>query len=261
MASNSGKNERQQRAEQMRKERERAEKRRRNGITLGIMAIVVVLVAVAAFAIVNEVGKSNDPAAQPKNTTDDYGIVYDQAASGSEPSAGAAEPVNVTIYEDFQCPVCQAFQEANGDFLDQQVASGAIEIEYRPIAFLNNASSTQYSTRSANTAACVVDTAGAKGFHELQKILYTNQPAEGGAGLTDDQLADYARQAGGLETESCIKDGTYEKWTEEATEASRDNDVQGTPTVLVDGKVTNGAQGGVPTAEDLQKAITAAQGS
>ncbi|MDO9380706.1 MAG: thioredoxin domain-containing protein [Nocardioidaceae bacterium] len=257
MASNTAKNDRQQRAEQMRKERERAEKRRRNGITLGIMAVVVVLVAVAAFAIVNEVGKSNDPAAQPANTTDDYGIVYDQAAAGGTPAADAADPVPVVIYEDFQCPACQASEAQNGEFLDQQVASGAITVEYRPIPFLDRASTTEYSSRSANTAACVVDTAGAGAFHELQKLLYTNQPAEGGAGLSDDQLADFARQAGGLETKSCIDDDQFGRWVEEAGEAAQQAEVSATPTVLVGGKPTPEG-GGVPSPEILQQAITAA---
>jgi protein-disulfide isomerase len=46
----------------------------------------------------------------------------------------------------------------------------------------------------------------------------------------------------------------------EATEASRDAKVTGTPTVRIDGKDVKGAQGGaVPQLPDLQKAIEAAK--
>ena len=53
--------------------------------------------------------------------------------------------------------------------------------------------------------------------------------------------------------------GRFIPWLKEATEASRDAKVSGTPTVRIDGKDVKGAEGGVPQLPDLQKAIEAAK--
>lgn len=264
MPNKSDKLDRQQRAEQMRKERERADKRRRNGITVGIVAVVVVLIAVAAFAINQEIGKNNAPAVAPNGVTKDGGVVYDQAAATGKP-ATTQDPVKVVLYEDFQCPACQSFESAVGNFLQQSVASGAISVEYRPIAFLDKASSTNYSTRALNAAACVVDEKGPKAFYDLHSTLYRSQPPEGGAGLEDSQLESFAEQAGASGDGSCISEGTFEKWSKDITEKASAAGVSGTPTVQVEGKVVEGPvnpQTGEPSTAglaELQAAISAAK--
>lgn len=249
--TNEDKRSRQQRAEQMRKARERADAKRRNLLTLGIVAIVVVLIAVATFAIKSQVDKNNAPAVVPKNVTKDGGIIYDQSDAGGTTSPNAS-PVSVVLYEDFQCPACRAFEASSGEFLQQQVKSGAIEIEYRPISFLDRQSSTKYSTRSLNAAACVASQKGSAAFYTFHQSLYANQPPEGGEGLPDSQLADLAKQAGATGAGSCIDEGTYEKWATSTTEAAAAAKVNATPTVLVDGKVVEGSL------QSLQAAIAAA---
>ena len=264
MASKNDKLDRQQRAEQMRKERERADKARRNGITIGIVVVVLALIAAAAFAINNEIGKNNAPAAAPEGVTKDGGVVYDQAAATGK-AATSQDPVKVVLYEDFQCPACQSFEAAVGNFLQQSVSAGDVAVEYRPIAFLDEMSTTKYSSRALNAAACVMDKKGAKGFHDLHSLLYRSQPAEGGAGLEDSQLESFAVQAGASKSGPCIDDGTFEKWTKDVTEKASAAGVSGTPTVMVDGKVVNGAenpqtgQPGTPGLTELQAAITAAR--
>ena len=80
-------NDRQQRAaraEQMRKDREKADRKQRNLITVGIVVVVVALIAAASFAIANT-SNENAKATElttPKNVTDDYGIVYTPDADG-----------------------------------------------------------------------------------------------------------------------------------------------------------------------------------
>ena len=63
------------------------------------------------------------------------------------------------------------------------------------MAFLDRASTTNYSSRALDAAAAVVDTAPGS-FQAFHDLLYANQPEEGSAGLTDAQLLDYAVQAG-----------------------------------------------------------------
>ena len=104
--------------------------------------------------------------------------------------------------------------------------------------FLDDSSTTSYSTRSANALAVVLNTSGpavAKKFHDL---LYENQPAEGSAGLSDARLVSYAVQAGATKADvaSGISDRTYEQWVKNGTEQASKDKVNSTPTVQIDGK-------------------------
>ena len=252
-------NERQQRAaraEQMRKEREKADRRQRNFITLGIVVVVVALIAVGGYAIKNESDKNKtvEDVINPVNTTKDFGVEYSTAAVTGK---AAAAPVKVVAYEDFQCPACRSFEEQSGAFLVDAVAKGEITVEYRPISFLDAQSSgNRYSSRSASAAMCVLDKSGVKAYKKMHDVLYANQPEEGTNGLPDSGLVDFAKQAGVTGIDSCIKSERFVPWIEKATGASRDAKVQATPTVLVGGK-----QVAAPTVENLQKAIAAAKKS
>jgi protein-disulfide isomerase len=255
-------NERQQRAaraEQMRKEREKADRRQRNLITVAIVAIVVVLIGVAGLAI-NKTHNDNKVSGEyvaPAHVADtaNFGIDYTAADAGGK---DGAKPVKVVLYEDFQCPVCKAFEQANGAYLDQQVKAGKITIQYRPFAFLDSSSSTKYATRAMSAAMCVLDKGGVAAYKKMHDILYANQPEEGGAGLPDSSLVSFADQAGVSGLKSCIKSQKFAKWVVKAKEKGESAKVSGTPTVVIGGKVITGKGNTIPQVADLQKAITAA---
>ena len=102
---------------------------------------------------------------------------------------GSADaPVTVDLYEDFQCPNCKAFEAESGSTLAQLVADGTVQAHYHGMAFLDTSANDQYSTRALNAAAVVLATAGPDAFQTFHDLLFANQPAEGGSGLTDDQL-------------------------------------------------------------------------
>jgi protein-disulfide isomerase len=167
-------------------------------------------------------------AAVPANTVD--GTVI------SVGSAGA--PVTVDLYEDFQCPNCKAFEDASGSTLAQLVADGTVQAHYHGMAFLDTNANQQYSTRALNAAAVVVATAGPDTFQTFHNLLFANQPAEGGSGLSDDQLVQYAARAGaqGSSVGQDIRGLTYGDWVKTATDQASQDGVTGTPTVHVDGK-------------------------
>jgi len=242
----------------MRRERNKADRRQRNIITVVIVGVVVALIGTAAWAINKETNKPVLPLVAPATVNADYGITWDkQAAAGEETPAGA---VKVVLYEDFQCPACQAFEAANGTFLQESVDKGEIAIEYRPIAFLDQASTNEYSSRALNAAMCVLDTTDVKTFHDMYNLLYANQPKEGGAGHDDATLIGLAEQTGAKNIDPCIADRKFGPWIRKATTASSANDISGTPTVLIDGKKVEGAKANsLPAAADLQKAIDAAK--
>ena len=252
-------NERQQRAaraEQMRKEREKADRNQRNLITVGIVVVVVALIAVAGFAIkqTNDKNKTVEDVINPVHVTKDYGIDYTTEVATGKP---AAAPVKVIAYEDFQCPACLNFEQQSGAFLADAVAKGDITVEYRPLAFLDRSSNgNRYSSRSGSAAMCVLDKSGVKAFKKMHDVLYANQPEEGTNGRPDSDLISYAEQAGVTGIDSCIKSERFVPWLKKATNASRDQNVTATPTVLVDGKKID-----APTPEALQTAIAAAKKS
>ncbi|NRQ51134.1 DsbA family protein [Aeromicrobium stalagmiti] len=253
--------ERAARAEQMRKEREKADRKQRNLITVGIVVVVVALIALAGFGY-QSMKKDKEIATElttPQNVNKDYGILYTPEVATGKAPASDADPVKVTLYEDFLCPGCGALEQTAGSFLSDQVAAGEIQIEYRPYAFLVNQSTNEYSQRAWNAAACVNDKGGPKAFKAFHDILFANQPQEGGAGPENSQLIEWAKEAGVTGVDACINKQTFTPWIEDALSQGKDDGVSGTPTMRIDGKDVSGEGNTIPQQADIQKAIDAAK--
>lgn len=187
------------------------------------LAVLVIIGGTVAYLVSRE-----EPATTPAQVNADDALVV-----------GAADAkVQITLIEDFQCPVCKAFEEQASDVLNAYVEGGDVSVAYRGIAFLDNQSSTNYSTRALNASGCVMGQGQTvwKKFHEE---LFTQQPPEGGAGLTDPQLIGIAADAGAdrATVDDCIEDAQYEGWVSRATETAFDDGITGTPTLIVDGEV------------------------
>lgn len=256
-------NERQERAaraEQMRKDRERAEKRQRNLISIGIIVVVIGLIAAATWAVHSASAKRehNTKLIPPHGATKDYGLVYSPQSIGVKPKA---DVVRVVLYEDMQCPVCQAFESNSGAFLASEVKNGEIEIEYRLLAFLDDMgrSPNKYGHRAANAAICAYEEGGAKQFKAVHDVLYMNQPQENTIGPDDNALAKRVVSAGVKlkAAEPCVLKNRYVPWVNQSTKQMAKQKVNGTPTVRINGKdvVGAGGGGGAPTLIDLKKAI------
>lgn len=243
------------RAEQMRKEREKADRKQRNLITVGIVVVVIALIAVGGWGIkaASDANKKETKVVQPANATKDFGIVYTAADAGGAPAADV-KPVSVELYEDFQCPACLVFEQQSSSFLKQQVASGAIDITYRPFSFLDGQSLNKYSSRSTSAAICALDKGGVEDYVKVHDYLYANQPEEGTAGPTNADLAKAFDGLGITGLESCIKTEKFIPWVEEAKNAGSDKGVGSTPTVIVAGKEVKN-----PNPQTLQAAIDAAK--
>jgi len=227
--------------------RARAERRRR-AIVGGVVAAVVLVVAViVTIAVQTSRTTTSAQAAVPAHTVDD----------GTTVVVGSSDaPVTVDLYEDFQCPNCKAFEDASGETLTQLVTDGTVQVHYHGMAFLDTSANDDYSTRALNAAAAVLDAGGPDAFETFHDLLFADQPAEGGSGLTDDQLVQYARQAGvtGATVERQIRDLTHGDWVKNSTDQASKDGVTGTPTVLV-----NGQELADLSADGLTTAVTAAQ--
>ena len=222
-----------ERAAQIRRQHEDRERRRRNLlVSLGLVAALVLVTGVFA-ALQASRDTTGEAATAPAGAVDEYAV----------PLGPADAPVTVEVYEDFLCPFCGEYEAATSRMLQEHAAAGDVHVQYRVVSFLDRASSDDYSTRSANALAVVLDQAGpevAVAFHDL---LFENQPAEGGAGLSDDHLVALAGEAGADESavRGPIESLAFGQWVKNATEAASERGINGTPTVLVDGEPLEGA--------------------
>ena len=219
-----------ERAAAIRKEQERKERRRRTLVIGGAIAAVLTLILLAGYAVQSARDTTGEAGAVPSGVVDDYAV----------PRGQESAPVTVTIYEDFMCPFCGDFEQASEPVLQEYVDAGDVQVHYRVLSFLDDASDgADYSTRAMNALGVVLDTAGpdvAAAFHDL---LFANQPEEGTTGPSDDELIAYAVEAGASEdaVSGPIRDVKFEQWVLNATDASSQEGVSSTPTVMVDGEV------------------------
>lgn len=143
-------------------------------------------------------------------------------------------PVDVDAYIDFQCPFCKQFELMSRSTIDSLLASDMIRFIRHPMNFLDEVSTTAYSTRAAAASAAASD-AGL--FHEYAQALFEFQPPEGGPGLSDDQLIALGQQIGISDPgfERSIREGTYLPWPPYVTELAYRRGIGGTPSVFVAG--------------------------
>ncbi|MFP5415832.1 MAG: DsbA family protein [Actinomycetes bacterium] len=223
--------------------------RRRVGLALAVTAIAVLVFAGIWIAATAPGRPAPTTATTPGATatgTDTWTIGV------GRPDA----PVRVDVYQDFMCPYCARFERANGPALEELVNAGTIRLEIHPMSFLDRASQgARYSTRAAN-AFITVAQADPDRVLAFNKALYDNQPAEGTPGLSDAQIATLAQAAGiSRSVTDSFPQLRHAQWVTEGTQADFDSGIQGTPTVLIDGKPFTGD---LLTASALQAAIRAA---
>jgi protein-disulfide isomerase len=199
-------------------------------MSLRISAVVVALVAVVVGVGIGVQASRSDSvspvAGPPAGAVAGFGI----------PRGQRSAPVTLTIYEDFQCPACRAVESYLDPTIDEYVEQGTVRVVYRPMAFLDDASTTAYSSRALGAAGCVLDQAGREAFVRMHDLLFDNQPAEGTEGLSDDQLIDLAVRAGAERSTvaSCVDDERFAGWVAAATDQASKDGITSTPTLLID---------------------------
>lgn len=230
------------RNERRRRQQEAADKLASAGIDTGkrssaanrtplivVAAVVAIALVIGGFVFWTQSGTSEPVAAN-----------HPVELSGSVVIAGTG-PVTVDVYEDFLCPECERFEERYGDEITTALNEGRVTVRYHGISILDRLTDPEgYSTRAANAALCSA-TAGI--FPAYHAKLFDEQPSEGGAGLTDDELIAFGSELGaGPDFATCVTDGTHTEGIADGTRAAvADPDLQtdgnfGTPTVTVDGQ-------------------------
>ncbi|MGF1662529.1 MAG: DsbA family protein [Kineosporiaceae bacterium] len=244
------------------KKQNAADKRRQRIITIVTVAVIVALVAAVGIAIAVAAGQRDQQSA-----ADPAGLTTVASAEGEEVRGFAVGPedadVTLTLFEDYICPACGAFEQQSGDFINSLPDDG-VRVVYHPVAFLDRQSPDEYSTRTAGAVACVADDETDEertAFKAFNDLLFVNQPGEGsGPTPTNEQLAEFAAQAGASEeAQQCIADGGFGGWADRSTREAQQAGVSGTPTVWVNGERV-GDEGTIATTEQMEAAIAAARG-
>ncbi len=246
---------------------ERRKKDRRGKLLLVGGGILAALVAAALVTVV-VLDASRPPRSGPLNMLsdgirieEDYKAVLTaalppEASPVPHLAAQGADVIDIQLYVDYFAVNGKTFMETNGSQLEAWIERGAATLEIHPLSLLNpNSQGTQYSTRSANAAACVANYSP-DSYWLVHKALFVNQPEERTPGLSDEELLEMVEATGAARAtaiEQCIRSQEFKRWVQAATlralegplpsysgEVDDENKVRGTPTILVNGLLYKG---------------------
>jgi protein-disulfide isomerase len=202
------------------------ERRRRTWIVAGVVLAVLTIAGVIGFAVQNSREESKPVVLPATATGTDHGIVVGNASA----------PVTVDMYEDFQCPACEALETQTGPTIRGLLDQGKIKIDYHMMSFLG-----PESKRAANAAAAAANEGR---FRQLHDVLYANQPKEHTGGFTDATLITLGAKAGltSQAYQDAVNNGTYDGYVAKVDSDASRAGVTSTPTVLIAGKQLTGDQ-------------------
>jgi protein-disulfide isomerase len=204
------------------------QKRSRTPLIVVAAVIVVAVVVGAAVLVARVLGGDVEP-------------TYTAEADGAVVTAGTGAVV-IDVYEDYMCPSCERFEARYGSEITTALNDGRLTVRFHTIAILDEQSNPAgYSTRAANAALCAVPAGIFPRFH---KKLFDEQPAEGSAGLSNEQLIEFGTELGAQgDFAACVQNSPHTDAIAKATEAATNDPALqnekgqfGTPTVAIGDK-------------------------
>jgi protein-disulfide isomerase len=145
----------------------------------------------------------------------------------------------LTVYEDPRCPYCAMFEQADGATVKKLADEGRFKVEYHMATFLDDALGGKGSKRALNALGAAAQEGPAR-FLALHEVLYGNHPDEhDDAFANTGHLLALAGKVPGLRTpafDKAVRDLTYMPWVEKVSRSFDHSGVQGTPTVLLNGR-------------------------
>ena len=231
--------------ERIRQEREREARRRQRNRVLIVVGSAVGAILIAVIVIV---------VARPGQSTG-TGTGTVQSAYYTGPFAPATKNPDHTvtmsrttvttpvldIYEDFQCPVCDAFEKANGAEVQKLAFQGAVRVIYHPFTiFLGEQPAQDNSIRAWAAAQCVP----AGSWLEYHNLLFSNQPGERAQGGFPIRLLLGLGRKIGLTSPSftqCVSSQKYAPLGVPLSKKIIRSGIDSTPTVKLNGKTVSNA--------------------
>lgn len=250
-----------ERARQVADQHARQDKRRRRLLQFGILALVLVILAVIGVVVAQNRAQQIPEAGPVPASANQWGgtvLTADGIRTGESeveqrdlaevpeapetpdesavpPGVEASaedEPVQVVIFQDFECVHCADFETENGEALEEAVTSGDITLEYRNLNFLDRATPTMYSSRAAAAAYEVGNQVSTEQYLAFAEEVFSHQ---GSGGLDDEQLVQIA-DTHGADIATALEENTWRPMVNVVSRESQANGVSGTPTVFIDGE-------------------------
>jgi protein-disulfide isomerase len=244
---------------QVQREKDRSRAKRKRTLTVaGGMVVVLAVAAGIAVAVANHDSGSGSsdsagPVTAPSGATGKNDLVI--------PVGAADAPSTLTVYEDFRCPACDAFEKSFTPTVHSLEDSGALRTEYHLVTLIDGNLGGSGSLNAANAAACAQGQ-GQGRFRAFHDVLYSNQPDE-----QDDKFGDkknlltLAGKVPGLTTPaftSCVDKGTHDAWVKKSDGAFNSAGFDSTPTVLLNGKNVYGSGSPALTPASLKQMVESA---
>lgn len=204
------------------REKHRREVRRQRLIAIG--AIVVVAVAVTGWLIYQNtrpIGEIVSVTATPPPNSDGSAI--------GSPDA----QVTVTVFEDFQCPVCKRLHDTIApQLLAEYVYTGKIRYDYKHLIVISQAGGESWQAAEASECA------GEQGwFWPFHDILFANQTGENIGDFTDRRLKAMAGRLG-LDQgkfDSCLDSNKFDSTVSGDVAAAKQLGLNSTPVTVIPG--------------------------
>lgn len=159
-----------------------------------------------------------------------------------EPIMGESDaPVTLYMYEDFECPFCQRFEQgALPQIVNNYVDSGQVKLVWKdfPLTRIH-----PWAEDGAVAMECVYREGGDEAFWPVKDKVFNNQRSIN-TGNVNDKIVGWAAEEGVSESavRSCIENGDAQQEVQSDISEGRNLGVSGTPTVFVNDQKLVGAQ-------------------
>ena len=237
----------------LRQQREKRQRQQRIMMIVGIAVVAVVLAVILIIPQIQRIQAANAPVGNITTITPKDHPQAQGTAMG-DPNA----PVKIEVFEDFQCPACRDYTEnIEPQIVQNDIATGKVYYVFRNYPFIDTNASTKESHQAANAAMCAADQ---NRFWDYHDMLFANWNGENNGSFTDNRLKAFAENLG-LDMNkfnTCFSQNTHKAEIQADINAATQYGVTGTPSVFVNGKEV--APGYIPTYDQIQQAIAAAQG-
>ena len=227
---------RRQQVREARRQQAVAAKRRRLLTQVGVIAAVAVLaigIVTTAVLVGGRPATSAAGAPSVSTTVPLAGTETPLAVEGSAVRLGPADAkTQIDLWVDYSCPHCQEYEAANSGTLSQLVAGGDVAVRYHNVQFV-----TGYGTQAGGAAACVAAEDPDR-WPALNTALYANHSAQTD-GWGPAQFRGFAEQQGvNAKAQDCISQSRYTGWIAANTADAAKNQIQATPTMLINGQAS-----------------------
>lgn len=186
---------------------------------------------------------SLDPVAQWESSpTRDIPLVMDKGSFGDFVEGPADAPITIVEFADFECPACRRLYVNLKPLLSKYEGRYRLIFKNYPLDNACNSEIKRSFHQHACLAAFALRCAGEQGkYWEAIDFLFTYQGLEGAGEDMSDSSQLEKNMASSLEIDeealrSCISSGRYVDVVKRDIEAGTKIDLQGTPTLIVNGK-------------------------